>query len=208
MDQTGRRGKRRGREKRRGRGKARGRQSEERALPSVQHARARAYSRSAVATAAAPPMGRRCSCRLRGVGAVLMPNVFVPMHQPLLPRSGALATIGLVACCVSDSPRSRQAARPIPLVRLACPFRVSVLASLVGLARCSSLKRARARARVAQKCRMSGRTRAETRVTPGIALSNVTQPRHLRHRSLCPPLPPPHTLRGTARPRRTVCVLF
>lgn len=41
-------------------------------------------------SAAAPPVGR-CSCRLRSVGAVLMPNVFVPMHQPLLSRSKALA---------------------------------------------------------------------------------------------------------------------
>jgi len=147
-----------------------------------------------------PPPRRRCSCRLRGVGAVLMPNVFVPMHQPLLPRSGGPRDHrprGLLRARFSSLPPG---GAPDP----ARSPRVSVLASLVGLARCSSLKRAR----VAQKCRMSGRTRAETRVTPGIALSNVTQPRHLRHRSLCPPLPPPHTLGGTARPRRTVCVLF
>jgi len=57
---------------------------------SVRVTRARVRSTTVVGCRrAASPVGR-CSCRLRSVGAVLMPNVFVPMHQPLLSRSKAL----------------------------------------------------------------------------------------------------------------------
>lgn len=70
----------RGREKRE-------RESELETLPSMQHARARARARGT------PRRWDVASADYRSVGAVLMPNVFVPMHQPLLPRSGAPALL-------------------------------------------------------------------------------------------------------------------
>lgn len=72
-----------------------------------------------------------------------MPNVFVPMHQPLLSQSQSPRTTGPVACyaaCLLFSPRTSR-----PLVRVSA---LSVLAFL------SDLKRGRC---IAQESRMSGR---------------------------------------------------
>lgn len=136
------------------------------------------------------PVGR-CSCRLRSVEAVLMPNVFVPMHQPLLSRS--LAPPGLVA---RYAPRhrfrpSRVAALTLSTRHLCSrPSRRSLIPETCMCVRVCEV--ARVGARIVEEGRMSGRTAAEMRVT-GIGL-------HVPPDSFSP-----HPTRGTAAP---VCVLF
>jgi len=207
---TGKRGKqRRGRETRRGSGKARGRQSEERALPSVQHARshARARARERIAAPPSSPRGRRCSCRLRSVGAVLMPNVFVPMHQALLSRSRALASASWPAACpiLLVPARRRATFDPTRSPRVSA----SLLSSAsLDAPRCSTLAETRARAD-AHRAKVSGCTRAERRVTPRhrsvqrFPTSAPPPPIPLPTSNLPPPPPrsPPHRPRhGTAAP--------
>jgi len=170
-------------------------------------ARARARARERIAAPPSSPRGRRCSCRLRSVGAVLMPNVFVPMHQALLSRSRALASASWPAACpiLLVPARRRATFDPTRSPRVSA----SLLSSAsLDAPRCSTLAETRARAD-AHRAKVSGRTRAERRVTPRhrsvqrFPTSAPPPPIPLPTSNLPPPPPrsPPHRPRhGTAAP--------
>jgi len=169
--------------------------------------RARARARERIAAPPSSPRGRRCSCRLRSVGAVLMPNVFVPMHQALLSRSRALASASWPAACpiLLVPARRRATFDPTRSPRVSA----SLLSSAsLDAPRCSTLAETRARAD-AHRAKVSGRTRAERRVTPRhrsvqrFPTSAPPPPIPLPTSNLPPPPPrsPPHRPRhGTAAP--------
>lgn len=157
----------------------------------------------------------RCSCKLRSVGAVLMPNVFVPMHQPLLSRSKALApsaswpgTLRAVTS-VQLSRASTLSFSLGPSISHRYPHYLFVSLSHYFRAETRAYRyvhacvRTRAGVRIVEEDRMSGRTAAEMRVT-GIGLP-VSHPPTVRRSPLSPLILPPHPPRGTAAP---VCVLF